>query len=49
MGKKKFVNPDNEKQSIEIEEQPDYNILTVKIAYEISNTNISDNLEFTFN
>jgi|TARA_B100001778_G_scaffold334453_1_gene345864 phage baseplate assembly protein W len=36
-------------QSIEIEEQPDYNILTVKIAYEISNTNISDNLEFTFN
>jgi phage baseplate assembly protein W len=36
-------------QSVEIEEQPDYNIITVKIAYEISNTNISDNLEFTFN
>ena len=35
--------------SVEITEQPDFNILTVKIAYEISNTNISDNLEFTFN
>ena len=35
--------------SVEITEQPDFNILTVKIAYEISNTNISDNLEFRFN
>ncbi len=36
-------------ESIDITGQEDYNIITVKIAYSIRNTNISDNLEFTFN